>query len=124
MNFIHFIKLLETPTNQSILEAVKRGYLVCFEGTVLESEPSVKEELLIDSNEADQLSTALKNIELHTKLDKESLSQIYLTFIKMDKDKFNQPLSDIFQKLKVMLIDLLHGKTTIEEILKFLNQYV
>jgi hypothetical protein len=93
-------------------------------GLVMESETPSAKQLLIESNEADQLSTALKNIEVHTKLDKESLSQIYLTFIKMDKNKFDQPLPDIFQKLKVMLVDLLHGKTSIEEILKYLNQYI
>jgi len=110
--------LTEAHSDKIFFETVLKAFDAIFEGEVPE------DVLLVDTLEADQLSKSLKTIEQRSDIKKGELNKIYNLFIRMDKNKFNEPLPKIFNKVKQKLIDLSQGTGSIEDVLNYLGMFI
>ena len=120
MKFKKFIQnLSKEHSNKVFFESVLKAYNIIFEAEIFPEDI-----LLVDTLEAEQLSKALKTIDKRTDIEKEDLNKIYNTFVKMDREKFNEPFPDIFNKIKQMLLNLLKNKSSIDEILLYLGKFI
>jgi len=107
------------PEHSDLFEAISKAFATCFEV----ASPYLEVELA-DSSEADLLSKVLKIVDSNTDVQKEDLNKIYTKFVQMDRSKFNEPFSEIFHKIKLMVGNLESKTSTPEEILKYINQFI
>jgi len=102
--------------HSELFEAINKAFVTCFENVSPDTS-------IVDSDEADMLSKILKVIDSKTDTNKTVLNRFYNKFIRMDKTKFNEPFSEIFNKIKGMLVNLEQGTSSADDILKYIKQF-
>ena len=115
-NFL--IQLSKTHPNKAFFESVLNAHYI-----LVEAVTDADEVLLVDTMQAEQLSSMLKILEHKYGTRKEELNDIYTEFVTMDKRKFDEPLSNIFNKVKQMLVKLIRREIKYTEIVAYLKRY-